>query len=238
MQTIMPERDLTIESIVFAIERSGFVARGAFRLAEAERVGPLRDVRTIALIGVAGRQGWDAFAAGPEARDGGGDPLDRFSRRVIDGVAEALGAVPLYPFGGPPHWPFQQWAQRAEPVHPSPIGLVIHPVYGLWHSYRGALGFRAALEFPQFQPQPRPCDVCRAQPCLSACPVGAFSVGGYDVAGCVRHLSDAAGAACMARGCLARRGCPVGAGYAQEAAQAAFPMRAFLQAQLTALAAE
>ena len=98
---------------------------------------------------MAGREGWGAFAASPEAHDGLEHPLDRFSRRVIEALARDLGALALFPFGGPPYWPFQQWARRAEPVHPSPIGLLIHPRYGLWHSYRGALGFREALDIPE-----------------------------------------------------------------------------------------
>ncbi len=225
----MPQRAPTIESIVSAVARSGFVARGALRLADAERIGSLRDVRTIALIGVAGRQGFGAFAASPEARDGGADPLDRFSRRVIDALAEERRAVSLYPFGGPPYWPFQQWAQRAERVHPSPIGLLVHPVYGLWHSYRGALGFREALDLPEATPEPSPCEACLEKPCLGACPVEAFTTAGYDVAACAAHLREEVGADCMGRGCLARRACPVGASHAHEGAQASFAMRAFLR---------
>ena len=64
------ERPTTIESIFSAIEGAGLVPRGALRLTEAERAGALSDIRTIALIGVVGRRGWDAFAASPEARDG------------------------------------------------------------------------------------------------------------------------------------------------------------------------
>ena len=108
----------------------------------------LGGLRTIVLAGMAGRDGWPAFAASAEARDGADHPLDRWSRRVIDALARDLGAVALYPFGGPPHWPFQQWARRAEPVHPSPIGILIHPAYGLWHSYRGALGIRRGARRP------------------------------------------------------------------------------------------
>ncbi len=228
---MMPEPPETIESIFFSIERSGFAARGAFNLAEAERAGLLADLRTIALIGVAGRRGWDAFAASPEAHDGENDPLDRFSRRIIGGLAEALGAVAFFPFGGPPYWPFQQWAQKAEPVHSSPIGLLIHPVYGLWHSYRGALGFCEALDLRDVAPQPSPCESCRKEPCLNACPVDAFTTSGYDVPACTAHLWSPAGAACMDRGCLARRTCPIGAPHVQGAEQAAFAMRAFLRAR-------
>jgi ferredoxin len=225
-----PQRPIGIESVFSAVERTGLVARGALRLRDAERTGALADVGAIALIGVAGRRGWDAFAASPEARDGVGHPLDRFSRRVIGGLAGELGATALFPFGGPPYWPFQQWAQRAEPVHPSPVGMLIHPVYGLWHSYRGALAFREELELPVLDPTPSPCSSCRERRCLSACPVGAFSVAGYDVPACVRHLKSAAGGDCMSGGCRARRACPVGAEHTQGPEQASFVMRAFVWA--------
>src|SRR5271166_4757675 len=84
----------------------------------------------------------------------------------------------VYLFGGPPHFPFQQWVRRAEPVHPSPLGLLIHPIYGLWHSYRGALAFPEALDVPALEVAPSPCDSCAEKPCLGACPVGAFSLDG------------------------------------------------------------
>jgi hypothetical protein len=222
---------VAIGAVLSAVERTGLAARGAFGLTESERTGALANARTIALIGIAGRRGWDAFAESPEAQDGGADPLDRFSRRVVDGLARALGAIALYPFGGPPHWPFQQWARRAEPVHSSPLGLLIHPAFGLWHSYRGALAFPQAFELPPVQPAASPCDACVGRPCLGACPVGAFSAEGYDVAACAAHLREAAGAECMERGCLARRACPVGAQHRHGAAQAVFTMRAFLRAR-------
>ena len=225
---------MPIEIVFSAIARAGLAARGAFLLADDERRGALAEVRTIVLIGVAGRLGWNAFAAGPEAEDGRDHPFDRFSRRVIGRLAERLGAVALHPFGGPPHHPFQQWARRSEPVHFSPLGLLIHPVYGLWHSFRGALGLPEALEIPAFEAAPSPCDSCAKKPCLGACPVGAFSSRGYDVAACVAHLGAPEGAECMDRGCLARRACPIGADHAHAHEQAAFTMRAFRQAQQAA----
>lgn len=227
----MPEPPATIESVFSAIERAGLAPRGAFRLTEAEGAGRLAGVRTIALIGTVGRRGWEAFAASPEARDGAVDPLDRFSRRVIGGLADAFGAVALFPFGGPPYWPFQRWAQRAELVHPSPLGLLIHPIAGLWQSWRGALGLREALDVPAVAPQPVPCERCHRRPCLTACPVRAFANAGYDVQGCAAHLRSPAGAECLERGCLARRACPIGAAFAHRSDQASFAMRAFLRAR-------
>ena len=222
---------MTIEAVFQAIERAGLVPRGALKLEASERVGELAGVRTIVLAGLAGCEGWDAFAASPEARDGLGHPLDRWSRRVMGGLARELGATALFPFGGPPYWPFQQWARRAEPVHPSPIGLLIHPRHGLWHSYRGALGFREALDIPTPATGLSPCDSCTGRWCLKACPAGAFSEAGYDAAACAGHLRSAAGADCMGLGCRARRACPVGAEHAYGPDQASFLMRAFSSAR-------
>ena len=217
---------LSIEAIFSGIERAALVPRGALRLEEDERIGALAEVRTIVLIGMAGRNGWGAFAAGdevgwirPSARS-----LEPEDHRKL---ANDFGAISLFPFGGPPYLPFQRWAQRAEPLHVSPIGLLIHPRYGLWHSYRGGLGFREALDCPEPEPTPGPCDSCRERWCLHACPVGAFSIESYDVRACVSHLKSAAAGECMEGGCLARRACPVGAEHAHGPEQAGFTMRAF-----------
>jgi len=70
-----------------------------------------------------------------------------------------------------------------------------------------------------------------AKPCLSACPVDAFSGTSYDVAACAAHIGSTAGEDCMAGGCLARRACPVGQAFAYGPAQAQFHMRAFLAAR-------
>ena len=220
-----------VETVFSAIGRTGLVPRGAFKLEEGERVGELADIRTIVLAGMVGRDGWDAFAASPEASDGLGHPLDRWSRRLIETLAGELGGKALFPFGGPPFLPFQRWAQRAEPVHSSPIGLLIHPYYGLWHAYRGALGFREQLAVPEPPAVPSPCESCSGRWCLSACPVGAFSEAGYDVAACAGHLRGAAGGDCMGGGCLARGACPVGRDHAYGPEQASFHMRAFLRGQ-------
>lgn len=144
--------------------------------------------------------------------------------------SRAAGATPLFPFGGPPYLPFQRWAMRAEAVAPSPLGVLIHPDHGLWHAYRGALAFAELLALPPRDSRPRPCDSCADRPCLSACPVGAFRDGRYDVPTCMSHLEQPAGEACMSAACLARRACPVGREGAYDPAQARFHMQAFRSA--------
>lgn len=219
------------DTISAAIADSGLIARGFVSLSLEERAGPLADRASLVLIGLVGRHGWGAFGKSTEARDGLPDPLDRWSRRVIDELAIQLGAIALYPFGGPPFWPFQRWAQRAEPLHPSPLGLLIHPEYGLWHSYRGALAFAEKSALPPVAAAPSPCDSCAERPCLNACPVSAFGESGYDVQACSDHLRTEPGRTCMTGGCLARAACPVGRDFAHRPDQASFGMKAFLAAR-------
>ncbi|MEJ1936720.1 hypothetical protein WDZ92_41540 [Nostoc sp. NIES-2111] len=226
----------SLRRLLEAAGSAGLVFRGAFSPAPEDGVPDARPgVRTgtLVLLGFAGRQGFPAFAASPEASDGAPHPLDRWSRRVIEGLAEQVDGAALFPFGGPPWLPFQRWAMRAEDVRPSPLGLLIHPERGLWHSYRGAVALQETYAGEEVaRAGAGPCDTCPTRPCLSACPVGAFTREGYDVDRCAAQLRSPAGAACMDGGCLARRACPVGAEHAHTPEQAAFGMRAFLSARV------
>lgn len=218
-----------------ALAAEGLIARGGFHPGGDDTVPALptgEAPRTLVLAGNAGTGLWPAFSASAEASDGGPDPLDRWSARVLAGLAADLGAAALFPFGGPPYLPFQRWALRAEPVAPSPLGVLIHPVYGLWHAYRGALAFAERIELPSRPEQASPCDGCRDQPCLSACPVGAFTADGYALAACVGHISGRDGQDCLTLSCRTRHACPVGQEFVYEPAQAGFHMAAFLGARL------
>jgi hypothetical protein len=209
-----------LTSIERAIERAGLAPRGALRLNDAERVGAVAPFRTLVLVGMIGARNWDAFEESPEARDGARDPLDRWSRRSLDGIARKFGAEALYPFGGPPYWPFPSWARRAEPLWPSPLGMLI----------RGALALPEELAPATAATGEHPCETCSERPCMSACPVSAFTPDGYDVARCRAHVRSPDGRECRERGCLARRACPVGPTFAHEPRQTQFHMRAFLAA--------
>ena len=214
----------------------GIALRGAFHPAADDGVPALPDgapAGTLVLAGFVGRGQWPVFAASPEASDGRANPLDRWSRRVIGGLAIAFGAAALYPFEGPPWLPFQRWAMQAEPVHRSALGMLIHPDWGLWHSYRGALAFAERLILPERVERPSPCDACAAKPCLGACPVGAFTLERYDVAACAAHLRSPRGTDCLELGCRAREACPIGAAHRFGRDQAGFHMRAFLASRGT-----
>jgi ferredoxin len=181
------------------------------------------------LVGNVGSSVWPSFSehalAAVELH-----PLDRWSAEVVGAAGAELGAEACFPFGGPPYLPFQRWARKADTVFPSPIGPLIHPEYGLWHAYRGALLFAERLQFAERRARAHPCDDCAEKPCLSTCPVDAFKTGAYDVPACTRHIDAAVGRSCIEEGCLARRACPVGQEHLYDAAQAEFHMTAFLRA--------
>ena len=216
---------MTLPRVKAASEAAGLVYRGAFHPAPDHLPAGLV-AETIIMLGFAGRAPWTTFAASPEYRDGRPHPLDRWSMRVIGALARDLGASPLFPFTGPPFLPFIRWAKRAEPVHQSAMGMLIHPDYGLWHSWRGALAFREKIDLPPRDERPSPCDTCVGKPCLAACPVAAFDGrGAFNVASCGAHIRRPEGEDCMSEGCRSRRACPVGAKYRYAPDQAAFHMR-------------
>ena len=183
--------------------------------------------RFVILIGNAGREMWWRFA---HERDPARDSMDDWTRHAVGQLARDLDAAALFPFDTP-SLPFLTWARRAGAGHISPLGLNIHPAYGLWHAYRAALAFPVAFDIPPSSPGAHPCEACAAKPCLSACPVSAFSAAGYDVDSCAGHVASPNGEGCRTTGCLARHACPVGRAFAYNPPQAQFHMRAFLKAR-------
>lgn len=211
-----------------ALAPHGLLLRGGFHPEPGEE--GLEGAGTVLLVGNAGPAMWEAFA--PHI-DGAPDPLNRWTRRVVESIAEAFGVRALYPFGEP-NWPFQRWAQRGEPVFPSPLGMLIHPQYGLWHAYRAALLLPERLVLPEKPVVASPCETCATRPCLRACPVGAFRAG-YDVESCASHLRHLAsrngvGAGCRSAGCHARSACSVGVRWRYPDAQIGFHMAAYARA--------
>ena len=179
---------------------------------------------TITLIGPDEPRFWGVFRKSAEYADARADPLDRWSKRVLSDVAAAVDGEPLFPFGGPPYAPFFTWAKQTGRFWASPIGFLVHDDAGLFVSFRGAIRWkRPAIGGTG----PQPCLTCADQPCATACPVGAFHDGAYDVVACKAHVASAHGDDCRTGGCLARRACPVGQG-TRLPAQAAFHMEAFL----------
>lgn len=220
-----------IAVIESALREVSLVSRGGFHPRREDEVPLLPDggaVGTVVLVGNVGHDMWQRFRWDRTRDSSPAGPLNTWTRRVLGVVSERYGAHAMYPFDGPPYHPFLRWAQRAEPVLPSPVGPLIHPDYGLWHAYRGALAFAEYFALPEFFTRPCPCHTCRDKPCLSACPVEAFASGRYDINGCLDHIGSDQGTECLHRGCLARRACPVGQQFRYSDEQARFHMEAFL----------
>lgn len=208
----------------------GLFLRGVIRLTarEIETYEFPADKPELALVGNIGSSYWPVFSRSAEYRDGAADPLDRWSRRVAGAIAAELAVQPVYPFTGPPYYPFQQWAQRAEALQQSPLGVMMHPEFGLWHSYRFALlGAEFAVSGEPVLAE-SPCLDCDSQPCLHVCPVKAIDDNGYDVDRCGGFLLQNPQAECHSRGCLARYACPIAAGLGYVPEQGSFHLRAFL----------
>ena len=215
-------------SIVAVLGLHGILVRGVANFERGE--GPLltngNHALAVVLLGNAGGSIWPSFRSWLRGYNGV-DPLDTWSKRVIRPLAEKLGATAYFP-SDPPWQPFQQWAMRAEGLKPSPLGLLIHPQFGLWHGYRGALGFPFEIETSS-RVADHPCDSCVAKPCLTACPVGAVNGSSFDVPACRSYLGkEAGGKTRVASGCLARNACPVGTEFRYPPEQVKFHMQALM----------
>lgn len=217
-----------------ALQPHGLVPRGGLVFGEGETAppGPCgRPAAALVLVGHAGSSFWPHFVAWREAQTNGApDPLDRWSKLVIGAVADELGLRAVFPSDRP--WlPFQDWGKRAEGLIQSPLGLLIHPRFGLWQAFRGAVLYdHVPADLPEPLGMPHPCETCAGRPCLSACPVGAFDGRAYDVASCRAHIATPQGSNCLAGGCLARHACPVGRDFSYRHEQQAFHMAAFARA--------
>ncbi|HVO03276.1 MAG TPA: hypothetical protein VMT54_13810 [Candidatus Cybelea sp.] len=223
----MRDKDV-LQELGAVLRQHGMLTRGSFTADATDEA--LRELGAGTLI-LVGNAGADLYRAFGNLRSTEPNPLDAWTRRVMEPIARRFGATALFPFGGPPYWPFQRWAMRAEGLKPSPLGILIHPEYGLWHAYRAALLFPAVLDLPQVLARPHPCDTCAEKPCLATCPVSAITPRAYDADKCARHVASEEGADCRDFGCLARRACPIGRTRQYPADAMAFHMAAFLAAR-------
>ena len=219
-----------IEPIATALSVDGLILRGGFNFtaSDAPPVGLSgASAKSVLLVGQAGAAPWPHFLRWREKQPQTiANPLDTWSRQVIGAVADTFGARAVSP-SDKPYPPFQQWAMRAEGLMPSPLGILMHPRYGLWHAYRGALLLEDELPIEAPRAVVHLCDACVGKPCMKACPVDAYSVEGFAYQSCLAHVRGPTGEPCRGGGCLDRNACPYGAAYRYPAEVQAFHIASF-----------
>ncbi|HTV67557.1 MAG TPA: hypothetical protein VMF90_03375 [Rhizobiaceae bacterium] len=216
-----------------ALAQSGLILRGGFNFAPHDAAPPglgSAPAKSGLLVGNAGAAYWRHVEAWRTTQPPDlANPLDTWCREIIAAVALKFGGRVVSP-SDKPYLPFQQWAMRAEGLKPSPLGILIHPEYGLWHAYRAALLFDQPLVLPEPHASIHLCDLCVGKPCLKSCPVEAYSATGFAYQDCLTHVRGATGEPCRETGCLNRNACPYGVEYRYPAEVQAFHMAAFTRA--------
>lgn len=212
------------------LEANGLVLLGGFEPEGNQTVPALSNgarPAALLLVGSAGPAIWEHFTRSPEFALPE-HPLDHWTQLVVGEIASRHGAEAAFPFGGPPYWPFQQWGLRCGSMSQSPLGVLVHPRYGPWFAFRGALLFAEPLDAGLPDDGPGPCPACAGKPCLDACPSGALTrTSSYDAEICRCYVRENANHDCAERGCLVRHACPFGRDHAYSRPQASFHMRAF-----------
>ncbi len=168
----------------------------------------LEAYRTLVLLGQAGPLLWERHVRHNLHL---ADPFDEVSRELVTEWFSRHRPddrwMVVYP--GPYSLPLGRLAAAAGWGRPSPLGLTIHPRYGLWIAHRLAVVTSAAWPQPSNAPPPHPCVTCSAKPCESACPAQAVSFrSGFAVETCTRYRAQR-DSPCAYR-CLAREACPIG----------------------------
>jgi ferredoxin len=225
-------REPNLADVATELARQGLILRGGFSFSpdvDAPSSAGGAPAKSVLLVGQAGDAPWPHFLRWRQSQPQDlADPLDTWSRHVIGEVAVGFGARAVSPSDRP--WlPFQQWAMRAEGLRPSPLGILMHPEYGLWHAYRGALLFDVEISIQAPREVIHLCDACVGKACLKSCPVDAYSASGFAYQACRDHVRGPSGAPCRDGGCLDRNACPYGTSYRYAPQAQAFHMAAFVR---------
>lgn len=158
------------------------------------------------LCGHGGNRFWQRLT---EAKIDGKNPVDDRSVQVITAGLEkyAAGADYKILYPGISSLPLQGLGCLSGWHHHSPLGLGIHPTYGLWFAYRSVVLSNTSFDPTTPLTSPSPCLSCEEKTCVTACPAAALSNDRFDVSKCVSYrLSEQSN--CTSK-CIARIACPV-----------------------------
>ena len=187
----------------------------------------LEGIKTMLMIGPKETIFWEIFKKSTEYLDEQGDPLDRWSERILQLIAKKHQAKTYFPFDKDKNWPFYSWALECNEINSAPIKLLVHNEKGLFISFRGALGLNYRI-----QCHSKSYSVCKgcSKPCETSCPVEALNSKGYNSKKCIEYISSTTNKECLS-GCLVRRSCPYGSNL-QTSDQSSFHMNSFLKTGL------
>ncbi len=100
---------------------------------------------------------------------------------------------------------FRVLAQQANLGYRSHLGLLIHPTYGLWLSFRAAVFTTEYLCPTEPIGTENPCESC-SKFCVQSCPGNAFTKKGWDVSLCANYHQQSDD---CTHSCASRLACPV-----------------------------
>jgi len=179
---------------------------------------------SIILLGPHEPSYWPAISDSPEWQDGRPDPVDRWSRRIIERLAQVTGSKPHFPFGKQPA-PLLKWALASDRAQQSLVGSAIQADAGLLASYRGALALNKSI---RVSPCKNPCP-SGAKPYMTAFPAGIITYSNYDLNTCWGYMRAVSEQSCLFAGYIADRACPISSLHPRMAEQSAYHMQQFLK---------
>jgi len=171
------------------------------------------DYQHLILLGNGGSQFWESMHRQRAMSDEDEDPVDNYFIRTIENTFDADPTYRImYP--GNHLLPLQELGKLVGWHHDSPLGLGIHPVFGLWFAYRGIImtntEFIPAVD--DFDaPSESPCASCDQKPCITACPAAAVTKSGLKIKLCTGYRLES-DSRCQSR-CVSRLVCPIGRDY-------------------------
>jgi epoxyqueuosine reductase len=208
---------MTIKPVAEELLELGFNLQATFifeKLPEAVRHEIARrepvsvHYRHLILLGSGGSMIWPSMTQDPGTKMQEPDPVDNYTIRAVRKVFDS-DVIIVYPTNR--LIPLQALGKLAGWHHDSPLGLGIHPVFGLWFAYRAVIMSRAGFTplAGEIDGQAgSPCESCRDKPCITACPASAAIESGFGVQRCSDYRMEP-DSSCQSR-CISRLACPVG----------------------------
>lgn len=163
--------------------------------------------RYLILLGNGGSVFWRHLKQADARQDKEQHPVDVYTRRMVE---SSFGDDARIVYPGNHLLPLQLLGKLAGWHHDSPLGLGIHPVFGLWFAYRAVILSHAEFTPAAVEtedPMESPCDSCGDKPCIAACPALAASESGFEVQPCSDYRLQI-DSPCQSR-CISRLACPV-----------------------------